>query len=532
MRGGDSEGVSSVPPEHMFALGEIVKKSRPTKQSSMMKPIIEPDSLRLEIVFRTNGTPTHTFVVPKRYPDILLSLRTAGRCLVIEGPSGIGKTSAIENAIKEIGITGEVLRLSGRRPADLDYIRNLTTVKSAGIIVIDDFHKLDPALQNHLADYLKLLADGADDGTKIVIIGINKAGDSLIRFANDLVNRIDIVQFESEPDEKILSLIERGEEALGIKIGVKEDVVRVANGSFYLAQMLCREICLESKVLEKSNVPQYLDTSFELVKSNVWDRLDKVYHQRCVGFCRGSKLRKAGRAPYLHILNWLAECPNWSLDLKEEMRKHVELRGSIGQVVEKGFLRDVIDSNPDIDAVIHYNTESETLTIEDPQFLFYINNIAWRSFAKEIGFTTISFERKYDFALSFAGSDRSYAEGVFNGLTEQEVEVFYDKNEQQRILAEDVEEYLRPIYASEAEFVVVLLGKDYPKRVWTRFESETFKNRFQDGKVIPIWFDDVAESAFDATRKVGGHTIKTGANKDDEIRAIVDLLISKLQESR
>ncbi|MBK9149235.1 MAG: TIR domain-containing protein [Flavobacteriales bacterium] len=498
----------------------------------MKEKIPETATLRLEEVFRTNGTPTYTFVVPKRYPEILLSLRTAGRCLVIEGPSGIGKTSAIENAIKEAGLSGDVLRLSGRRPTDIEYIRSISTTKGAGVIVIDDFHKLDAALQNSLADYLKLLADGADDDTKVIIIGINRAGDSLIHFANDLVNRLDIVEFESEPDEKIVALIEKGEDSLGLKIGVKGDVVEAVHGSFYLAQMLCREICLESKVLERTHVPKFLDTSFELVKSSVWTRLDKVYRQRCIDFCRGSKLRKAGRAPYLHVLHWLSECPSWSLNLKEELRKHNELRGSIGQVIDKGFLGEVINSNPDIDSVIHFNEDAETLTIEDPQFLFYISNISWRSFAKEIGFTTISFNRKYDFALSFAGPDRSYAKGIFDALTEHEVEVFYDKNEQQRILAEDVEEYLRPIYASEAEFVVVLLGKDYPMRVWTRLESNVFKDRFQDGKVIPIWFDDVAESAFDESRKVGGHTIKKAADKDDEIRAVVDLLIAKLQDSR
>jgi hypothetical protein len=52
---------------------------------------------------------------------------------------------------------------------------------------------------------------------------------------------------------------------------------------------------------------------------------------------------------------------------------------------------------------------------------------------------------------------------LFAGLAERELEVFYDKNEQHRMLAQDVEEYLRPIYQSEAQFVVVLLGRDYPK---------------------------------------------------------------------
>ncbi len=39
---------------------------------------------------------THTFVEPVEYRDLLLNLRTPGRGLVIEGPSGIGKTTAVE----------------------------------------------------------------------------------------------------------------------------------------------------------------------------------------------------------------------------------------------------------------------------------------------------------------------------------------------------------------------------------------------------------------------------------------------------
>ena len=59
----------------------------------------------LEEVFKTNGVPTHTFVEPVEYRDLLLNLRTPGRGLVIEGPSGIGKTTAVETALKQLGIS-------------------------------------------------------------------------------------------------------------------------------------------------------------------------------------------------------------------------------------------------------------------------------------------------------------------------------------------------------------------------------------------------------------------------------------------
>jgi hypothetical protein len=121
---------------------------------------------------------------------------------------------------------------------------------------------------------------------------------------------------------------------------------------------------------------------------------------------------------------------------------------------------------------------------------------------------------------------------VFAALADAEVEVFYDKNEQHRILAQDVEEYLRPIYQSEAQFVVVLLGKQYPKRIWTKIESDAFKARFSEGEVIPIWFSDVDESLFDRSREAGGITWNVDGDPLAQAHAVAKLLLRKLSESR
>src|SRR5262245_42461145 len=128
---------------------------------------------RLEEVFKTSGIPTHTFVAPKKYPDILLSLRTPGRCLVVEGPSGIGKTTAIENALELVGISRRATKLSARKPEDVEYIEILPETSQAGIVLVDDFHRPSKATQAKLADYLKVLADREDQETKIIVLGIN-----------------------------------------------------------------------------------------------------------------------------------------------------------------------------------------------------------------------------------------------------------------------------------------------------------------------------------------------------------------------
>lgn len=487
---------------------------------------------RLEEVFKTSGVPTYTFVEPKKYPHILVSLRTPGRSLIVEGPSGIGKTTAIESALQAVGIGGKTTKLSARRPEDVEYIHNLPRMHHVGVVLVDDFHRLERNVQSELADYLKVLADTEDSGTKIIVLGINRAGDSLISFAPDLVNRIDVVRFETEPDEKIEELIQKGESAMNINANVTEEVTKEVRGSFYLAQMLCRELCTVGNILEASSKRADLTISFESVRAAVWERLGKVYRERCEDFCSGAKIRREGRAPYLHILHWLAMSDNWTLDLRRAMRHHNELRGSVGQVVDKGFLGNLIDSKPNIREVLHFDAASRLLTVEDPQFLFYIRNIPWRDFARNLGFLSVDFERRYDFALSFAGSDRDIASAIFEKLVQEELEVFYDKNEQHRILAQDVEEYLRPIYQTEAQFVVVLLGREYPKRIWTKIESDAFKDRFADGSVIPIWFTDVDEAMFDVSRGKGGLSFDRSKELETQVEYVCGTLVKKLAEAR
>ncbi len=485
-------------------------------------------SPKLEEVFKTNGVPTYTFVEPSEYNQLKVSLRTRGRGVVLEGPSGIGKTTAVEKLLDELGLGKSVTKLSARKDNDLEYIRDLPRLGKVGTVIVDDFHKLDDAAKEAIANYLKVLADDESIDVKLIVIGINRAGERLIRLAVDLVNRIDIIQFESNSDGKVAELLDKGEVALNIKLNIKDEIVSAAQGSFYIAQLLALATCVAAPILERTEEGATTLVSFEAIRASVWDRLSVRFDEACKIFCRGPRMRRDGRAPYLHLLRWLAAGREWTLSITDAVKENPALSGSVGQIAEKGFLARFIAEHHEIQDVLHYDQSAKQLTVEDPQFVFYIRNIAWNSFAKKLGFAGVTFDRKYDFALSFAGSDRHRAEALFNHLTDEEVEVFYDKNEQHRILAVDVEEYLRPIYQSEAAFVVCVLGPDYPERVWTKIESDAFKERFNNGEVIPIWLDSASKSAFDSSRSVGGVDFFTKEPFEPQIENILRLLLRKL----
>jgi len=205
----------------------------------------------LEDVFKVSGVPTHTFVHPDRYSEIKIALRTPGRCVVLEGPSGIGKTTIVSKLLEEVKMDRTPTVLSGRDPKDIDLIEALPTIDDFGTVVVDDFHRLPDSLRKSLSDFMKVLADKGDENRKLILVGINKAGDQLIKYGNDLGLRMDIFRLEANSPEKILDLIVKGEEALDILIEHKDVIAERAEGSFQIAQLLAFKLCAKNEITER-----------------------------------------------------------------------------------------------------------------------------------------------------------------------------------------------------------------------------------------------------------------------------------------
>ena len=436
--------------------------------------------LRIDEVFKKSGVPTHTFVQPLEYSRVVVALNTPGRCIIIEGPSGIGKTSCIKKALEATGLAASCASLSARKPADIALIQELPAMRSIGVVVVDDFHRLPTGAKQQLTDFVKTLADEEDVTSKLILIGINQAGQTLVEYAPDVLHRVEVIRVGRTNVEQIRQMIELGEKALNCSLAIADDISIEAEGSFAMAQVLCHEACLKDNVIETQSGkdPKRIDVSLPCIREAVLADLTPRFFPLARDFATGNKLRREGRAPYLNMLRWLSLTPEGVLDTKEAIAANPELKGSVSQVIEKGHMNTLISGSPQVAELIHFEPSTDLLTTEDPKFLYFIRHLIWSKFAKQVGYYSIDFNGQYDFALSFAGENRDLAEALWNELAAREISVFYDKNEQHRILANDVEEYLAPIYRSESQFVVVLLSRDYPKKIWTKFESEHFKQRF------------------------------------------------------
>ena len=60
---------------------------------------------RLDEVFKTVGLPPYTYVKPVYYGEVRADITQPGKHLLIEGPSGIGKTCVAFKVFEELGWT-------------------------------------------------------------------------------------------------------------------------------------------------------------------------------------------------------------------------------------------------------------------------------------------------------------------------------------------------------------------------------------------------------------------------------------------
>lgn len=225
----------------------------PSATTSDGVPLPAVAAHELHDVFKRSGIPTVTFVEPEDFDRLIRSLRQPGRGIVIEGPSGIGKTSALRQALKNLkGDTPlrGVTILNARHPDDIELIRALPSWHG-GTVAIDDFHRLEPSLRDRMGNYVKYLGDVERDNLRIVLVGIPGSGQHLIEDSFDLAGRVDVFTLDKVKDHAILEMIAKGEQALNVSFADKEDLVRAASGSLHIAQILCYEICTQAGIFER-----------------------------------------------------------------------------------------------------------------------------------------------------------------------------------------------------------------------------------------------------------------------------------------
>ncbi len=247
----------------------------------------------LEEVFRTEGVPEFTFVRPPNFGELLVDIRNPGKPVIVEGQSGTGKTTAVKKIIEESLSGAGFEYLSARRSKDMARILQLANTAPKGKFIIDDFHRLESAIQAKIADIVKISAEEYDDDShpKVVLIGINRVGSELIHLVHDVAKRCGIHRIEPASIETTAELVRKGEERLNVRFGDVNAVFLEAKGDYWLTQLICQTACLINNVTE--TVPDGKDLQFNstVLRNRVVQRLEYSYQEAVKEFCRGRRFR-------------------------------------------------------------------------------------------------------------------------------------------------------------------------------------------------------------------------------------------------
>ncbi len=460
------------------------------------------DKKQLGDVFKTVGLPPYTYIKPSYYGEVRTDIIQAGKHLLIEGPSGIGKTCVAFKVFEDLGM---------RQSVDYEYVscrdENANDVvdrffHSAGdglstnthLIVIDDFHLFSAHKRSQIGSMLKRMSDRAFEYAappKAILIGIPTTGVSLLSDAYDLGPRLGTYVLPRATDAEIDRLISEGERALQVLFEDRDVLLAESAGNFWLAQYICSKVCATQEVYETQDDVRILTFDLLGIRQRLMTELSQRYLPVARTFAKGKKWRPGGNKPYLEIILALCKLPE-SVVTYEKLLNLVPERRKPGIKAVRLRITEVIfdqSKNIDLRKQIAFDPDAG-FSIEDPLFRYFLSNLDSKRLYQELGVEDGSVETSrvysYDIGFSFAGEVRQIVEVVNSQMKSEDVITFYDFDQQAILLALDLEDTLGRVYAESCLYYLVFMDEYYRNKVWTKYEKDVMTRPGRKNHIIPV----------------------------------------------
>jgi hypothetical protein len=435
---------------------EIVARRRRTPGSSQ-PPRTGRTHYRLVEVFKESGVPSVTFVEPDNFYQLKLALEQPGRGVVIEGPSGVGKTTALHTAIKQLdtAIVEDFEMLSARNRADIARIAKLPSWHH-GAVAIDDFHRLDPAIRAELVDYLKLLADTEPTDRKLVIVGIPGTRQTLVQIAYDIATRIGFLSLGTVHDDKVKEMIEKGEAALNVELVGKSEIVRAAVGSLNVAQILCQNTIALAGIRETQTILTPVESELPRAIQAAMDMMTPKFKGLVQSF---AALDGPSERFCIQLLMELATANDGTLSLWQLGDRQPDLQPNIDHFVSEHPIGTLRKRHPEYDQHLLYDQQTATLVIDDPQLTFYLRQLNSEQLALTVGKRPLA--KRTRIFVSYSHNDAEWLNRLRVHLKPLEREGLIDLWDDTRIAAGSLWREQIDAALDSARVAVLLISADF-----------------------------------------------------------------------
>ncbi len=496
-------------------------------------------------VFNEAGLPAVTYVPPREAQQLKGSLITPGKHVTLVGPSGSGKSTVAYKALEEIGYDkAKVHIFSGRTysaftsivdvlGAEFDVAPHLGEIepwlKLYELIVIDDVHHLSALARNELASHLKLWHER---GIRFFMVGIAKTSEAILGQDPELAIRNDSWRLGAQDSVFLEKLLRLGEAALQISVDgdARATAIEAAQGSPSIFQAICRIACVAADVLRTQEQPVDVPIDLPLIRSSVVHQYDGRYLTKVVSLARGRRQARSVHDTYYRLVEQVVRSTAkqqisrdelyhkivGSEDARQKSRQRNSFYRSIAslpQVIEEHGLSDIL---------IY---ENDTLTIDDPVFRFYLDNLDFTRARSQVNIRRVGYE--YDVAVSFAGADRPIVRQLVEALKAKGLEVFYDFDQQAALWGKDLRKELARVYSQDAQFMIVCLSNEYPEKDWPTFELEVGKdaaNKRTEDYLLPLIVGDARPKIIGLPESVGHISLR-----DRSLEDVAELAQEKVQ---
>lgn len=336
--------------------------------------------LRVEHVFPDGGVPAVTYVEPAEQAQLLEALRRPDRGLVVEGPSAIGKTTAIRRALESLG-REFVHLLPG--DAGIDALQRPDDVQ--GWVVVDDFHQLDGDRKKRIAHLLKWMVDRPAGDRKVILVGVGEVARSVLAHNSNLLRRFDDVRIRRQPDAKVEELLTKGEAALNIVFEPRGVITALANGSFALAQQLGALAAGDAGITATERATKRVEVSRARLVDEMLRQLRLAYDDAVTQLLMGD--RASPRGVYLALLWLLSRRDDESIPLTGVTNEYPQFIPVVDQLGYERIVAPLCDDGILSECV---RVDSRRVTVVDPRFSFYLRNESFSKLARDGGLAGVA----------------------------------------------------------------------------------------------------------------------------------------------